>query len=78
MEKTSPVYKITKGNTDQSLFAGDRISFSPNGDLNYLDSRQGGWISKEDLVDSVTDFECEVDPEMEWVVTPHGQYARKK
>ncbi len=78
MEKTSPVYKITKGNTDKSLFAGDRISYSPDGSLNFLHPRQGGWISKEDLVDSVTDFECEVDPEMEWVITPRRQYARKK
>lgn len=51
------VYKVTKGNTDGSILAGDLV---------YIDGRDGslvvpkgiGWIGKDEQTPSVMNFEC--------------------
>ncbi len=71
MEK-DVAYRVTKGNTDGGILAGDII---------YIDSRSedlvmvgpcGGWYSKTDelLEDDVTDFHCELADEYRVLV--HG------
>lgn len=50
-------YKVTKGNTDRSILAGDVI---------FIDSKDGalvvpagkGWLEKDEQTQSVMDFEC--------------------
>ena len=78
MERTVPVMIVTKGNTDGSILAGDRVCYSPNGSLNLLHPQYGGWMSKNELTDSITDFEYVVDPKYERVITARGEYTRRK
>lgn len=50
-------YKVTKGNTDRSVLAGDVI---------FIDGKNGalvvpaakGWLEKDEQTPSVMDFEC--------------------
>ena len=50
-------YKVTKGNTDRSILAGDVI---------FIDGKSGalvvpaakGWLEKDEQTQSVMDFEC--------------------
>ena len=50
-------YKVTKGNTDRSVLAGDVI---------FIDGKDGalvvpaakGWLGKDEQTQSVMDFEC--------------------
>jgi len=50
-------YKVTKGNTDRSVLAGDVI---------FIDGKNGalvvpatkGWLEKNEQTPSVMDFEC--------------------
>lgn len=78
MKKVLPVLLVTQGNTDGSIVAGDRVSFSPDGSLNLIHSRQGGWMSKDELAPVITDFKYEIDSEYQWIVTDRRQYARRK
>lgn len=50
-------YEIVKGNTDGSLFPGDIIWFSANGDLNCC-TPPSGCIAKEELNPQMMDFEA--------------------
>ena len=57
--QTDTVYRVTKGNTDGSIRAGDLI---------YIDSRDDslvlpgeGWLCKEELTPTVMGFECKLD-----------------
>ena len=79
MEQTMPILIVTKGNTDGSIIAGDRVYYSPDdGSLNLIDSKYGGWLEKDELTPTVTDFEYEIDPKYEIAITPRGQYTVKK
>ena len=50
-------YKVTKGNTDRSVLAGDVV---------FIDGKDGalvvpaakGWLEKDEQTQSVMDFEC--------------------
>ena len=50
-------YKVTKGNTDRSVLAGDVV---------FIDGKDGalvvpaakGWLGKDEQTQSVMDFEC--------------------
>lgn len=77
MEKTMPVLIVIKGNTDGSIVEGDRVCYTPDGSLNLLHHKYGGWMDKDELTDAITDFEYEIDQEYEWVITSFAQYARK-
>ena len=51
------VYRVTKGNTEGSVFACDLVYLDKNtGDL-AVDNC--GWQEKADLSDDIMDFECE-------------------
>ena len=51
------VYRVTKGNTDGSVFAGELVYLDKNtGDLVFDEC---GWLEKADLSDDIMDFECE-------------------
>lgn len=62
--KPDTAYKVTKGNTDGSINVDDII---------YVDKEDGSIVvprwdkrfNKEELTDSVIDFECEIDPAWE-------------
>ncbi len=66
--KPDVAYKVTKGNTDGSIRADDII---------YVDKDEGSIVvprwdkrfNKEELTESVTDFECEVDSAFEIIRT---------
>ena len=51
------VYKVTKGNTDRSILAGDLI-FIDGRDGALVVSAAKGWIGKDEQTQSVMDFEC--------------------
>ena len=77
-EETAPILLVTKGNSDGSIIAGNRVYYSPDGSLNLIDSKYGGWLEKDELTPDVTDFEYEVDPKYEIAITPRRQYVKKK
>lgn len=77
-QKTVPILIVTKGNTDGSVIRGDRVYYAPDGSLNLIDAKQGGWMSKDELTDTITDFEYEEDAEYERVITAHRHYTRRK
>ena len=77
-QKTVPILIVTKGNTDGSVVRGDRVYYAPDGSLNLIDAKYGGWLEKDELAPTVTDFEYKVDLKYEIVITPRGQYAVKK
>ena len=64
-------YRVTKGNTDGSINVDDII---------YVDKEDGSIVvprwdkrfNKEELADSVTDFECEVDTAWEVIRTQNN------
>ena len=66
--KPDVVYKVTKGNTDGSIKVDDIV---------YIDKEDGSIVvprwdkrfNKEELIDSVTDFECEIDTTWEIIRT---------
>lgn len=59
-----PIYNVTKGNTDGSVVKGDTVYYDHTGAL-ILCGKEGGWIDKEELDDSITDFEYEIDGKRE-------------
>ena len=70
-------YRVTKGNTDGSINVDDII---------YVDKEDGSIVvprwdkrfNKEELADSVTDFECEVDPAWEVIRTPNNVLVKRE
>lgn len=73
-----PILLVTKGNTDGSIIVGDRVCYTPDGYLNLLHPQYGGLMSKDELTDTITDFEYEVDTEYERVITTYRHYTRRK
>lgn len=69
--KPDVAYKVTKGNTNGSIKVDDIV---------YLDKEDGSIViprwnkrfNKEELTDSVTDFECEIDSAWEIIRTPNN------
>jgi hypothetical protein len=77
-QKTVPILIVTKGNTDGSVIKGDRVCYFPDGSLNLLHPKYGGWMSRDELTPEITDFEYVVDQKYERVITSRGQYTVKK
>ncbi len=77
-EVVVPILRVSRSNTDGSVIAGDRVCYTPDGSLNLLHPQYGGWMSKDELKDAITDFEYEVDTEYERVITARRHYTRKK
>lgn len=75
--KPDTAYKVTKGNTDGSIRVDDII---------YVDKEDGSIViprwdkrfNKEELTDSVTDFECEVDSAWEIIRTANTVLVKRE
>lgn len=70
-------YKVTKGNTDGSIMVDD-IIYVDKGDGSIVVPRWGKRFNKEELTDSVTDFECEVDPAWEIIRTANNVLVKRE
>lgn len=75
--KPDVAYKVTRGNTDGSIKKDDII---------YVDKEDGSIViprwdkrfNKEELTDSVTDFECEVDSAWEIIRTANNVLVKRE
>ena len=75
--KPDTAYRVTKGNTEGSIKSDDII---------YVDKEDGSIVvprwdkrfNKEELTDSVTDFECEIDPAWEIIRTPNNVLVKRE
>ena len=75
--KPDVAYKVTKGNTDGSIKVDDIV---------YVDKEVGSIVvprwdrkfNKEELTDSVTDFECEIDSAWEIIRTPNNVLVKRE
>lgn len=63
--KKDVVYRVTKGNTDGGIMIGNLLFIDSRDDSLVLASSHGGWYTKDDelMIDTVTDFECEIADE---------------
>ena len=75
--KLDTAYKVTKGNTDGSINVDDII---------YVDKEDGSIVvprwdkrfNKEELTESVIDFECKVDSAWEIIRTQNNVLVKKE
>ena len=70
-------YKVTRGNTDGSIKIDD-IIYVDKEDDSIVVPRWGKRFNKEELTDSVTDFECEIDPAWEIIRTPNNVLVKRE
>ena len=70
-------YKVTRGNTDGSTKIDD-IIYVDKEDDSIVVPRWGKRFNKEELTDSVTDFECEIDPTWEIIRTPNNVFVKRE
>ena len=75
--KPDTVYKVTKSNTDGSIKSDD-IIYVDKDDGSIVVPRRGKRFSKEELIDSVTDFECEVDSAWEIIRTANNVLVKRE
>lgn len=75
--KSDVVYKVTKGNTEESIKADD-IVYVDKGDGSIVVPRWNKRFNKEELTDSVTDFECEIDSAWEIIRTPNNVLVKRE
>lgn len=75
--KPDVAYKVTKGNTDGSINVDD-IIYVDKEDDSIVVPRWGKRFNKEELTDSVTDFECEVDSAWEIFRTPNNVLVKRE
>ena len=75
--KPDTAYKVTKGNTDGSIKVNDIIYVDKEDDsivVPRLDKR----FNKEELTESVTDFECEVNSAWEIIRTANNVLVKRE
>lgn len=75
--KLDTAYKVTKGNTDGSINVDD-IIYVDKEDDSIVVPRWGKRFNKEELTDSVTDFECEVDSAWEIIRTQNNVLVKRE
>ena len=75
--KPDVAYKVTKGNTDGSINVDD-IVYVDKEDDSIVIPRWDKRFNKEELTDSVTDFECEIDPAWEIIRTPNSVLVKRE
>ena len=75
--KPDVAYKVTKGNTDGSINVDD-IVYVDKEDDSIVIPRRDKRFNKEELTDSVTDFECEIDPAWEIIRTPNSVLVKRE
>ena len=69
-------YKVIKGNTDGSINV-DNIIYVDKDDGSLVIPRWNKRFNKEELINSVTDFECEIDPAWEIIRTPNNVLIKR-
>ena len=75
--KPDTAYRVTKGNTEGSIKSDDII---------YVDKEDGSIVvprwykrfNKDELTDSVTDFECEIDSAWEVIRTQNNVLVKRE
>ena len=70
-------YKVTKGNTDESIKLDD-IVYVDKEDGSIVVPRRDKKFNKDELTKSVTDFECEVDPAWEIIRTANNVLVKRE
>ncbi len=70
------VYRVTKGNTDGSIEAGDIIYIDKN-DGSLVNCKANGWLNKDELVPKVMDFEYEPADDYEVVRERWKTYIKR-
>ena len=70
-------YRVTKGNTNGSIKIDD-IIYVDKEDDSIVVPRWDKRFNKEELTDSVTDFECEIDPTWEIIRTPNNVFVKRE
>lgn len=70
-------YKVTKGNTDGSIKV-NNIIYVDKEDGSLVIPRWNKKFSKEELTDSVIDFECEVDSAWEIIRTQNNVLVKSE
>ena len=70
-------YRVTKGNTDGSINVDD-IIYVDKDDGSIVVPRWDKKFNKEELTNSVTDFECEVDSAWEIVRTQNNVLVKRE
>ena len=75
--KPDIAYKVTKGNTDGSIKV-DYILYVDKEDGSIVVPRWDKRFTKDELTDSVTDFECEVDSAWEIIRTPNNVFVKRE
>ena len=60
--KTDTLYRVTKGNSDGSILAGDIIRLSSrDGSLwNNCGGNQGGWLDANELTPEIMNFKAKI------------------
>lgn len=75
--KPDTVYKVTKGNTDGTISVDD-IVYVDKEDGSIVVPRWDKRFKKEELADSVIDFECEIDPAWEIIRTQNNVLVKRE
>ena len=75
--KPDVVYKVTKGNTEGSIKVDD-IVYVDKEDGSIVVPRWDKRFNKEELTDSVTDFECEADSAWEIIRTLNNVFVKRE
>ena len=75
--KPDVAYKVTKGNTDDNIKVDD-IIYVDKEDGSIVIPRWNKRFNKEELTDSVTDFECEIDSAWEIIRTPNDVLVKRE
>lgn len=70
-------YKVTKGNTDGSIKVDD-IVYVDKEDDSLVIPRWNKKFNKEELTESVTDFECEIDSAWEIIRTQNNVLVKRE
>lgn len=75
--KLDTAYKVTKGNTEGSIKV-DYIIYVDKEDGSIVVPRWDKRFTKDELTDSVTDFECEIDSAWEIIRTPNNVLVKRE
>ena len=75
--KPDVAYKVTKGNTEGSIKVDD-IVYLDKEDGSIVVPRWGKKFNKEELTDSVTDFEGEIDPAWKIIRTSDNVLVKRE
>ena len=75
--KPDVAYKVTRGNTDGSIQVDD-IVYVDKEDGSIVVPRWDKRFTKDELTESVTDFECEIDTTWEIIRTQNNVLVKRE